>query len=137
MMRIGDLVWWDEGHCVGYIQVIAQTNDDCQNLGLRSPHIMISNSHPFDPSVCIGVAHEVTCLDDQGIRPFTAREQQELERAATEAKIKLKTPPTDLTYTVTTEVQDRRQTGWVFTFFMDSQQYEVVRIPACQSGTGH
>lgn len=66
-IKIGDLVWWDEGVCVGHIQVIAESKEDYESWGLSEPHIFVDNDHPFDSSIGIGIAHNHGCLENEGI----------------------------------------------------------------------
>lgn len=82
-IHVGDLIWWDEGLCVGYVQAIAESREDYESWGLDSPHIFVSNRHPFDPSLATsgGVAYGASFLEDDGIGPLSAVERLEFERA--------------------------------------------------------
>src|SRR4051812_37227185 len=81
-IRVGDLIWWDEGCCVGHVQAVAESPEEYAAWGLDSPHVFVSNSHPFDPSVTSGVAYPATLLEDDGIGPLSAEERGEFERVA-------------------------------------------------------
>lgn len=130
------MVWWDEGHCVGYVQVVAESKEHFESWGLGCPHIFVSNKHPFDPSLHTGVAHDEACFKDEGIGPLTPDERRELEQAAAKARTNLKAQPDDLTYSVTSEVQNCQQTGWILTFLEAGQAFEVVKIPVHQNEEG-
>jgi hypothetical protein len=132
-IRVGDLVWWDEGYCVGYVQVVAESKEEYEGWGLRCPHIFVSNRHPFDPTLGTGVAYDVACFEDEGIGLLTPEERNGLEQAAAKAQMNLKANPDDLTYAVTTEVQNCQQTAWIFTFMKDDEEVEVVKIPVHQN----
>lgn len=136
MIRVGDLIWWNEGQCVGYVQVVAESKEDYESWGLGRPHIFVSNRHPYDPSLGSGVAHDEACLEDEGIGLLTPEERNKFEQAATKARMSLKADSDDLTCSVTCEVQDCQQTGWIFTFNKDGQEFEVVTIPVHQNEEG-
>ena len=133
IIRVGDLVWWNGGGCLGYVQVVAETRAEYERWGLTSPHIFVSNRHPFDISLGSAVAHNESCFEDEGISLVTPQEKLDLKEAARRARTRLKADSADLTYTVTTEVQDCRQIGWIFTFFSNGAEVETVRIPVFQN----
>ena len=118
---------------MGYVQVVAESKRDYESWGLRCPHIFVSNRHPFDPSLGSGVAHDEACFEAEGIGLLTPQERIELEQAATTARLKLKPHSGDLTCAVTTEVQNCRKTGWLFTFFKEGKEFELVKIPVHQN----
>lgn len=105
-IRVGDLVWWNEGECVGYVQMVADTRAEYERWGLTSPHMFVSNRHPFDISLEAGVAHDQACLEGEGIGLLASQEKIEFEEAARSARTRLKVDSADLTYAVTTEAQD-------------------------------
>ena len=128
-IRVGDLVWWDEGYFVGYVQVIAESEDEYEGWGLDTPHIFVSSVHPFDPTMLIGVGHPESCLADEGIGLLTAQEQSELERVRIRA---FELIPHDLEYSfysVITEVENLQLSRWVFTFYKDDVKVLKVAIP--------
>jgi hypothetical protein len=128
MIQFGDLIWWDEGHCVGYVQVIAESNSEYESWGLDAPHIFVSNNHPFDAALLTGVAHDEACFKDEGIGPLTADEHVRLRQAidtACESVAGLEYS----TYSITTDVQHCQLVGWCFTFYQDSKELRKVRVP--------
>lgn len=38
-IRAGDLVWWNEGVCVGFVEQVIETSDDFERWGLDEPSI--------------------------------------------------------------------------------------------------
>jgi hypothetical protein len=127
---VGDLVWWNEGHSVGYVQVVAESKDDYESWGLKVPSIFLSNRHPFDRSLGTGVAYDRASFEDEGIGLLSLEELNQLERATAEAR-RLATASFDTsTYSVTTEVDKCQQVGWVFTLFRDGREVEVLKVAA-------
>jgi hypothetical protein len=125
---IGDLVWWDEGHCVGYVQVIAE--DDYESWGLTVPSVFLANRHPFDRSLGTGVAYNQASFEDEGIGLLSPQEVKALERATAEAR-RLATVDFDTsTYAVTTDVENCQQLGWIFTLFRDGTEVQVLKVAA-------
>ena len=81
-INVGDLVWWNEGSCVGYVQVIAESEAEYVGWGLDSPHVFLSNIHPFSPGSNIGVAYPEACLKDEGVAPLIGEDRIRLDRAS-------------------------------------------------------
>lgn len=129
-VNIGDLIWWNEGTCVGYVQVVAESKDDYESWGLTAPSIFLSNRHPFDRSLGTGVQYERASFEDEGIGLLSPEESKQLERATAEAR-KFATEDFDiLTYAVTMEVENCQHVGWVFTLFREGKQVQIVRVAA-------
>lgn len=128
-IRVGDLIWWDEGYCVGHVQVVAESVEEYECWGLDSPHVFVSNNHPFDPALSTGVAHDAPSLEEEGIGPLSAEERAEFDRARAVALSQA--PPSARTqpYSVTTDVQENKIVGWRFTFG-EGDDNVVVTVPA-------
>ena len=104
-IQVGDLIWWDEGYCVGYVQAVAESKNEYGSWGLDAPHIFVSNTHPFDPTMHIGVGYGESILADDGIGLLTLEERVQLEQATSQAHERA----ADLeysTYSVFTDVRD-------------------------------
>lgn len=128
-IRVGDLIWWNEGECVGYIQVIAESENEYRRWGLDTPHIFLSNNHPFDPTMLIGVAYPESSMADDGIGLLTEQERSELERMRIRAFGLI---PRDLAYSfysVNTEVENFSLVRWVFAFYMDDVKVLGIEVP--------
>jgi hypothetical protein len=124
---VGDLVWWNEGDCVGYVQVVAESKNDYESWGLTVPSIFLSNRHPFDRSLG-GVAYAQALFEEEGIGPLSTEDLNRLERATSEAR-RIATVDFDTsTYAVTTEVKNCQQVGWIFTLFRDGREAQVVKV---------
>lgn len=90
-LNVGDLIWWNEGNCVGYIQTIAEKKKESEFWGCDHPHVFFTNIHPFDPLIIGGVAHDEFVFEDEGIGKLTNEEKKLFEKALGNAKIKSKT----------------------------------------------
>ena len=128
-IRVGDLIWWDEGYCVGHVQVIAESPEEYTEMGLDSPHIFVSNNHPFDPALIPRWAYPATSLDDDGVGPLSAEERAEFDRATAVALSQAPPPVRTQPYSVTTDVQRNEIVGWRFTFW-EGEGETVVTVPA-------
>ena len=99
-IRVGDLVWWNEGVCVGFVQELMEEPSDYERWGLDGPSIAFTNLHPFeanddkrkqhvdDEITGATVVHPLNNqhLEDEGIGLLTPHEQSELIWAIGEAK---------------------------------------------------
>lgn len=119
---VGDLIWWNEGSCIGFIQSVAESKEEYESWGLDCPHLFLSMIHPFDPSEKSGIAHDEACLADEAIGLLTKAEAHDLSRATTEAGI------TEPSYSVYPEYENGRMTHWRFEF--QDSLLESIRIPA-------
>ncbi|RYD85622.1 MAG: hypothetical protein EOP84_01950 [Verrucomicrobiaceae bacterium] len=122
VIHVGDLIWWNEGSCIGFIQSIAESKREYEAWGLDRPHLFLSMIHPFDPNEKSGIAHDETCLVDEAIGLLTEAEALDLSEATTKAGI------TESGYSVYPEYENGRMTHWRFEF-PDSLR-EPIRIPA-------
>jgi hypothetical protein len=129
MIQVGDLIWWDEGLCVGYVQVIAESKSDYAAWGLQAPHIFVSNTHPFDSTLLSGVSYPETCLKDEGIGLLTSDERIQLDKASARASDLVGVDLDYSTYSVTADVQNRQLAGWFFTFYKDGKELKKVKVP--------
>jgi hypothetical protein len=118
-IQVGDLIWWDEGYCVGYVQVIAESKDEYGSWGLDAPHIFVSNVHPFDPTIHTGVGYGESFLADDGIGLLTLEERVQLEQATSQALERVAADLAYSTYSVFTDVRDCKLVGWAFAFRKD------------------
>ncbi len=88
-IRVGDLVWWNEGTRVGHVRWVWESgrDGDYSWADTAGPPIFLSNEHPYrfatEPE---GVIHDESCLEDEGIGPLSDHERGELEWAMSEAK---------------------------------------------------
>ena len=95
MMQAGDLVWWNEGVCVGYIEEVIGTQDEWALWGLSEPSYAVSNLHPFEAcstkhkqhvgGVVTGgtVVYPETHMEDDGLGLLDDKEREELRWART------------------------------------------------------
>lgn len=47
-IRPGDLIWWNEGACVGFVEEVMETPLQFERRGLDQPSIAVSNLHPIE-----------------------------------------------------------------------------------------
>ena len=130
MIQFGDLIWWNEGHCVGYVQVIAESKEEHVGWGLEQPHVFVSNVHPFNPTIQSGVAYPESCLAEEGIGLLTPEERVQLDEAAAQAHQLVGADLKYSTYHVLTQVLDGKLTGLVFRYLKeDGTELERVTVP--------
>ncbi|MBE7497582.1 MAG: hypothetical protein HS117_21765 [Verrucomicrobiaceae bacterium] len=133
-IRVGDLIWWDEGHCLGHVQAIAESQADYESWGLVAPHIFISTRHPFDPTLAtrhadggvpVLVSYDVASFDDEGIGLLSPAERQEFERARQAALLGRGCS----CFSVTTHVESGTLRSWIFRLLDEHGRETVVTIP--------
>lgn len=127
-IRVGDLVWWNEGRNIGFVQSIVESMEECEQWGLAGPHIFFADRHPFDPAVT-GIAYPVSSLADEGVSQLTPQDLTSVAQAVKQARFQLGGIPQRLDYSVSAEWENSRLTRWVITFHGESEEETVVRIP--------
>lgn len=133
-IRLGDLVWWNEGTCVGHVRWIWESERDGDYLwaDTEGAPIFLSNKHPYlvgtDPE---GVIHDESCLEDEGIGPLSEHERGELEWAMSEAKGRVAPEHRDAPFCVSALMDmDRGEEVWHFDFIdEEGRNLETVIIP--------
>ena len=139
----GDLVWWNEGVCVGFIVEVMEAPEDYAHWGLDKPGIALTNLHPFQANeqkhkqhigfVTSGatVVNSVDQLEDEGIGPLSRHERAELRWATSEAKRRVSTKHRDAPYCVSAVMNmDRREEDWHFHFVdLECRILDAVVIP--------
>lgn len=128
-VRVGDLVWWNGGACVGYVQGIAESPKEHETWGLDSPHIFLSNHHPFDPSIGSGIAYPETCFTGEGIGLLSDEEKGSLEAASLQAIASVTDGLNYSSCSVDAVVRENRQVGWKFTFHKNGTPVAETEIP--------
>lgn len=126
---VGDLIWWNEGNCVGHVQVVAESKEEFESWGLDEPHIFVDNSHPFDPTIGSGVAHNGGCLEDEAIGLLNQAEIGLFEAAVNEAEAKAVTGLKSHQFSVTTECVNGRRVAWIFEITDGDSVVEKIRVP--------
>lgn len=142
-VRVGDLIWWNEGVCVGFVEEVMEEQSDYEAWGLDEPSIALTNLHPFAANelkhkqhigfVTTGgtVVHGLDDLEDEGIGLLSDHERSELEWAISEARSKVAPSHRDLPFCVSALMDmERREEDWHF-HFVDSecQIIETVVFP--------
>jgi hypothetical protein len=123
-VRAGDLIWWAEGHCVGFVQVVIETEADLLEWGLAQPHLSIGG-HPYRPGKHGFVTCTASKLADEGIARLIYDDRLSLSRGIKQALDQAKVDPSTTDLFVQTEAGDSVQTAWLIT----------VRVPGEESAT--
>jgi hypothetical protein len=127
-MQVGDLIWWNEGACVGHVQAIAESKAEYEKWGLDGPHAFFGNTHPFDPDTT-GVAHPVGCFVDEGIGVLTDVESAELDRAMRCANVFPRSGLHQRIFSVTTRAEGCAMIEWVFQFQGTDKTNKPIVVP--------
>ncbi|RYD40108.1 MAG: hypothetical protein EOP85_14800 [Verrucomicrobiaceae bacterium] len=92
-IREGDLVWWNEGTCAGFVLEVMEDRESYEAWGLDEPSVALTNLHPLEAnelkhpqrigSVTTGatVVYPERSLEDDAVEPLSADERLELETA--------------------------------------------------------
>ena len=129
LIRVGDLIWWNEGSCVGHVHVIAETPAEFEAWGLEEPHIFVDNTHPFDPTIGSGVAYNEACFEDEAIGLLDPKEIGMFEAAVKAAAEKSAIDFSSHRFSVTTKCVNGRMVAWVFDVRSGDSIVETVRVP--------
>jgi len=121
-IQVGDLVWWNEGVSVGFIQWIwDETRDgDYSWAKTDGPPLYISNRHPYAPSqegFNSGSLHDEPCLADEGVGLLSVVELDEFQHASSLARIRSRSGLSEGFYTVETRVENCKQVEWIFSVY--------------------
>lgn len=128
-IRVGDLVWWNEGVCVGFIEGVLEAPEDYEPWGLNKPSIALTNLHPFRTNkrkhkqhigivTCGGtVVTSVDQLEDEGVGLLSPHEQHELAWAISTARRSVSPEHRDAPCCVSAVMDmDRRDEDWHIQF---------------------
>jgi len=128
-IRVGDLVWWNEGVCVGYIEEVMEEREEYERNGLSEPSVTFTNLHPFEANerkhkqhigfVTSGgsVTTPAHLLEDEGVGLLSDHERAELRWAISEANARAAPEHRDLPYFVSAVMDmDRLEEDWHFCF---------------------
>ena len=66
VMKVGDLIWWNEGCNRGRVALILETAEDLAEWGLRNYGFFISTDEHSENLKCVVYYHE-TDIEDEGI----------------------------------------------------------------------
>jgi hypothetical protein len=100
-IRVGDLVWWNEGTCVGHVRWIweSERDGDYSWADTEGPPIFLSNKHPYQ----VGTEPEGVIHDESW--------------AMSEAKGRVAPEHRDMPFCVSTLMDmDRGEEDWHFDF---------------------
>ena len=140
---IGDLIWWNEGVCVGFVEAILEEPADYKSWGLDTPSIAFTNLHPFESNkdkhrqhiggITSGatVAYPISEMADEGVGLLSENELIELDWAIGEAKAAISDKHRHLPFCVSATINTERNTeDWQFHFVdREGQIIESVSFP--------
>lgn len=127
-VRPGDLIWWDEGTCVGFVQEVIETEADRCKWGLAQPHIAIGG-HPYNPAAPGFVTCPEFLLADEGVSKLTADERAQLNKAIEHAQVQAGADLSIVDFVVRTEARDGLRTAWVIRVKQSGQEFSTIRVP--------
>ena len=129
LIHVGDLVWWNEGVCVGYVESLMLRPEEYGSWGLDEPSIAFTNLHPFEANEnkhpqnigsLIGgatVVDSIANLEDEGVGLLSDHEKSELEWATQEAVSRASDEVRELPYCVCACVDSETgEENWHFHF---------------------
>ena len=123
-IKISDLIWWNEGICVGFVQEIIKTKQDLETWGLITPSLAVSNLHPFNLNNPLTIVDE-SDIAGEGIGLLTKNEIQIFEKILTQAKSKVSKETKKLHFFVTVKYDPQQDLQkWLILFVNDD--YETV-----------
>ena len=142
-VRVGDLIWWNEGVCIGFVEEVMGERTDYESWGLDEPSIALTNLHPFAANAVKHKQHMgflttggsavygLDDLEDEGIGLLSDHERSEFEWAITEARSKVNPAHRDLPFCVSARMDmERREEDWHFHFVdTECQIIEAVVFP--------
>jgi hypothetical protein len=128
-VRVGDLIWWNEGVCVGFVEEVMEERSDYESWGLDEPSIALTNLHPFAANESKHKQHigfvtsggtfviALEDLEDEGIGLLSDHERSELDWAITEARSKVAPGHREMPICISAVMDmDRREEDWHFHF---------------------
>ena len=128
-IKTGDLIWWNGGYAVAYVQSLLEAEEELTEWGLDEPHLFLANIHPFDPTSVAGIGYPESLLEDDGVRLLTENEKKQLAKVTAEAS-----QATDVDFAVVPHsigLEDTENEGreWVFSLIEGEDLVETARIP--------
>ena len=123
-IQCGDLIWWNEGRGIGFVQMVVESETEYSEMNLEEPHLFIQALHPFDPEAPLFVAYPEHSLRDEEIGPFTASERELLRQATEAAQASLNHEEKGLPYSVIVTRRQDTPAQWQFTFHGGDTQTE-------------
>lgn len=127
-VQAGDLIWWDEGHCVGFVQEVIETEADQRRWGLMHPHLLIGG-HPYRPGAPGFVMCAATDLADEGIGRLTDHDAAQLDAAIAHAQAEAPYDLAGCSFLVQAEVCNGVQIAWLITASATGGEKGTFRIP--------
>jgi hypothetical protein len=129
----GDLVWWNEGTCVGFVEDVMEDQAVYEAWGLDEPGVAFTNLHPFEAnelkhkqrtgSVTTGatVVYPQRSLEDEAVELLSPDEHYELDSAMASARSAAAPKNRDLAICVS-KGRSTDGNGWDWVFdFVDSE----------------
>lgn len=147
-VQVGDLIWWNEGVCIGFVLEVTETESECAAMDLDDPGILVTNLHPYEanltadkcrlPHPCAGgrCRMPLNLFEDEGIGLLSEHEKEAFYHALSTARSEV-TPELRLCpFCARAELdQAKGEKDWYFDFLNEALEIvETIRIPF-QPGT--
>ena len=119
-LQVGDLVWWNEGACVGFVQWIWDPSRDGGFSWAKTngPPVFILNRHPYEASDGPdGVMHDECSLGDEGVGLLSEKDLDELQSATELARSRSRVGFGGRHYAVQARSEDCQMIEWHFLIF--------------------
>lgn len=127
-VQAGDLIWWDEGHCVGFVQEVIETEAELFQWGVTHPHLSIGG-HPYRPGAPGFLVCPASEFADDGVGRLTDEDRTSLNRAIEHALGQAKVDLSTVDMVVQTEASDNVQTAWLITVNPTGEESVIIRVP--------
>ena len=126
-VRLGDLVWWDEGNSIGRIIGINETKEECTNWGVEDPGVAIC----YDGSGIGGlfIGYPQRAFAEEGIRRLTLEEERKLDDVFQAAR----SYSSEKSVEITTGLFRKERNGleyWSVVFYRNREALRVIEVAA-------
>jgi hypothetical protein len=126
-VKAGDLIWWDEGHCIGFVQAVIETEANQRKWGLRQPHISIGG-HLYRPGAPGFIMCPASDFADEGIGRLTDVECAQLDNAIEHAQAQQGVDLSATDFVVHAEVRDGARTALLITANPGGVESDTTRV---------
>jgi len=127
-IKVGDLIWWNGGYAIAYIQSLLEAQEELNEWGLEEPHLFLANIHPFDPTSVAGIGYPQSFLEEDGVRLLTEAERETLAAATAEASQATDIDFTAVPHSIGLEDTENEGREWVFSLIEGEELVETARI---------
>ena len=127
-IKVGDLIWWNDGYAIAYVQSLLEAEEELSEWGLDEPHLFLANIHPFDPTSVAGIGYPQSILGEDGVRLLTDAEKEQLAAATAGAAQATDVDFTVVPHSIGLEDTENGEREWVFSLIEGEDLVETARI---------